>query len=206
MPRFRFPLKPEDAYRLLVACYANEVQYRNRQFEEHPDTLDRIWDMACFLTDEQPKFGAALMGMVGNGKTTLLYAFQQAVNFLNDRGLFGDTYKEYRDFTIGIQIFTAKDLVRIAKTDWPRFEKIRDLSMLAIDDLGAEATEVKDYGDTLTPVVDLIEARYATQKFTLITSNLDPEEIKEHYGERVANRLKEMVSYIIFGEQESFRR
>lgn len=203
VPRFRLPFKAEDAYRLLLSCYVAEVERREKKFIDHPDTLDRIWELAQFLTQEHPKLGVLMCGKVGNGKTTLLYAFQTALNFLRDKGInnLGLNSKD-----LGIRIISAKDIMQIAKTDWKRYENIRDYPMLGLDELGAEPKEVKDYGDIVTAVVDLIEHRYVAQKFTLITSNLDPEEIKKRYEERVADRLREMVDYIIFGDMESYRR
>ena len=32
----------------------------------------------------------------------------------------------------------------------------------------------------------------------LITTNLTPQQIREHYGDRIADRLKEMVKKIVF--------
>lgn len=203
MPRFRFPVKPEDAYRLLVSCYAVEVDRRGHDFIQKEFTLQKIWEMAQYLTSERPKFGALMCGSVGNGKTTLLYAFQSALNFLKDRGLFDDR-EDKRE--LGMLIHSAKDIAIYAKNDWDKYERIRNCYMLGLDELGAEAKEVRDYGDILTPIIDLIEYRYVHQRFTLITSNLDPTEIADRYEERVADRLREMVTYIIFGDQESFRK
>ena len=33
---------------------------------------------------------------------------------------------------------------------------------------------------------------------TLITTNLTPQQIREHYGDRIADRLNEMVKKIVF--------
>ena len=70
--------------------------------------------------------------------------------------------------------------------------------MLGIDDLGKEPAEIVDYGNILSPVVDLIEHRYDRQLFTVITTNLPPEKIREKYGDRIADRFNEMVGRIIF--------
>ena len=70
--------------------------------------------------------------------------------------------------------------------------------MLGIDDLGTEPLEVLDYGNVLNPVVDLLMKRYDEQLFTLITTNLRPQEIREKYGERMADRFNEMMEKIIY--------
>lgn len=77
--------------------------------------------------------------------------------------------------------------------------------MLAIDDLGTEPTEVLDYGNVLSPVIDVIEHRYNKQLFTFITTNLvansEDEKIttiRKKYGVRIADRFNEMLHVIIF--------
>lgn len=70
--------------------------------------------------------------------------------------------------------------------------------MLGIDDLGTEPSEVMDYGNVYTPVIDRLTKRYEEQFFTIITTNLTPQQIREHYGDRIADRLNEMVKKIVF--------
>ena len=40
--------------------------------------------------------------------------------------------------------------------------------------------------------------RYEEQLFTIITTNLTPQQIRGHYGDRIADRLNEMVKKIVF--------
>ena len=70
--------------------------------------------------------------------------------------------------------------------------------MLGIDDLGTEPSEVMDYDNVYTPVIDLLTKRYEEQLFTIITTNLTPQQIREHYDDRIADRLNEMVEKIVF--------
>ena len=70
--------------------------------------------------------------------------------------------------------------------------------MLGIDDLGTEPSEVMDYGNVYTPVIDLLTKRYEEQLFTIITTNLTPQQIREHYDDRIADRLNEMVEKKVF--------
>ena len=55
-----------------------------------------------------------------------------------------------------------------------------------------------DYGNVYTPVIDLLTKRYEEQLFTIITTNLTPQQIREHYDDRIADRLNEMVEKIVF--------
>ena len=206
-PRFRFPLATEEAYQLIGAFYNAEVERRGRKCEFSPFTLDKIWKAAEILTAPRPKFGLIFTGQVGNGKTTLLHAINSAARYLADRKLVNPAdygYQYAADF--GMDFFNAKQLVQIAKSDWKRFESIMEKPMLAVDELGEEPTTVLEYGNAINPIIDLIEQRYNMQRFTVITTNLDPKEISEKYGLRIADRFREMLSIVIFGDEKSFRK
>lgn len=196
--RFKFPLTQEQAEDVLMAAYQAEIDFRHRIFEDDEPTRENIKRVAQFLTDDNQKFGMIFLGLCGNGKTTMLYAFQQSVNFLNRKNLFADSSQ------VGIQIMDAKEIAGIAK-DVKEFRTIKNRPMLAIEDMGREPTEVLDYGNILNPVIDLIEYRYDAQLFTIITTNLSPKEIRAKYGARVADRFNEMLESIVF-KNKSYRK
>ena len=77
--------------------------------------------------------------------------------------------------------------------------------MLAIDDLGTEPAEVLDYGNVFNPAIDLLSARYTDQLFTVVTTNLTPKQIREHYGDRIADRFNEMFERIVF-DNSTYRK
>ena len=103
-----------------------------------------------------------------------------------------------------MRIVDAKELVQVSR-NIRDFNDLRRKSMLAIDDMGKEPAEVLDYGNVTNPVIDMIEYRYHHQLFTVITTNLDPEQIKKKYGTRVADRFREMLHVIVF-QDISYRR
>lgn len=51
-----------------------------------------------------------------------------------------------------------------------------------------------DYGNVLSPMVDLLTKRYDLQLFTIVTTNLTPQEIRTNYGDRIADRLDDIVT------------
>ena len=53
-------------------------------------------------------------------------------------------------------------------------------------------------------MIDLLTKRYDEQLFTFITTNLTPQKIREHYKDRIADRLNEMVEKIIYSN-DSYR-
>jgi DNA replication protein DnaC len=98
----------------------------------------------------------------------------------------------------GIQITDAKFVAHLARTDYSAFLRLSHKDMLGVDDLGTEPQEVMDFGNVVTPVIDLLTKRYDEQLFTIITTNLTPKQIRDHYGDRIADRLNEMVEKIVF--------
>lgn len=128
--------------------------------------------------------------MCGNGKTTMLYAFRSALNYMSDAHFYDERKSLY--------LLTAKDIAAQSK-DYDRFKAICNYEMLAIDDMGREPAEMLDYGNVITPITDLLEYRYNEQLFTLITTNLTADEIRARYKTRIADRFNEMLEVIVFG-------
>lgn len=192
---FRFPCTKEQAFGILKAAYIAEVEFRRRKYIEDKNVIANLERVSDFITDDSNKFGIILCGVCGNGKTTILYAFQNALNYL----IANDYVK--REF--GIRIIDAKDVLHYGK-DFERFRQIKTCNMIGIEDLGREETGVLDYGNLLNPVIDLLEYRYNNQLFTFITTNLTPKDIREKYGKRIADRFNEMLEVVIF-ENETYR-
>ena len=189
--RFRLPMSAEQAYNCLLAATIAEVEFRHRSFYENNDNKAQLRQMADWLTSDSSKFGILLCGGCGNGKSTLLKAFQQLLNYLAI-----PMYDGQGDY--GIQITDAKFVAHLARTDYSAFLRLSHKDMLGIDDLGTEPQEVMDFGNVVTPVIDLLTKRYDEQLFTIITTNLTPKQIRDHYGDRIADRLNEMVEKIVF--------
>ena len=78
------------------------------------------------------------------------------------------------------------------------FSLLINLDLLAIDDLGTEPREVMDYGNIINPTVDILTRRYENQLFTIISTNLTPPDFSQVYGERIADRMREMMEKIPF--------
>lgn len=189
--RFRLPMSAEQAYNCLLAATIAEVEFRHRSFYENNDNKAQLRQMADWLTSDSSKFGILLCGGCGNGKSTLLKAFQQLLNYLAI-----PMYDGQGDY--GIQITDAKFVAHLARTDYSAFLRLSHKDMLGVDDLGTEPQEVMDFGNVVTPVIDLLTKRYDEQLFTIITTNLTPKQIRDHYGDRIADRLNEMVEKIVF--------
>jgi len=188
---FKLPFSISDAKEALISAVQVEVEYRKGRFVKSEALQQQAGQMAAWLTSDHAKSGMLLCGKCGNGKTTLVRAFQSLLNILNIRN-------DYYNTTWGIRIMEARDITHLCKTKYQEWQRLCHVQMLAIDDLGTEPTEVLDFGNVLNPVVDLLTKRYNEQLFTIITTNLTPAEIREKYGDRIADRFNEMMEKIIF--------
>jgi len=77
----------------------------------------------------------------------------------------------------GLRICDARKVAGIAWTDYPAFLTLARIPMLAIDDMGIEPLEVMEYGNMVSPIVELLTRRYDEQLFTIMTTNLTPDGI-----------------------------
>ncbi len=194
---FRLNMTLEQASNLFRGAVMAVVAQRHRSFVDSESLTAQIGQIAQWLTEPQGKFCLILCGRCGNGKTTFVNALQQLLNLLNLKDEYGDP--------VGYQIVDAKDIAWTCREDRPSWSRLCSRKMLAIDDLGTEPTEVQEYGNRMNPVIDMLYKRYDKQLFTIITTNLLPHEIRQKYGERVADRLNEMACRIVF-ENESYRK
>ena len=200
--RFRWPLSQKQAEDLLLAAYMAEVEYRHIRFQNDAKTRNNISKVASHLVNPR-KFGLMFAGTCGNGKTTLMNAIQSATNWLTQRRGFGQD--EYgNDIKMTVKIVHVKDIIARCK-DYNEMELLKKTEYLGIDDMGTEPTEVMDYGNICNPVIDLIDYRYNRQLTTFITTNKTPDELRDRYGIRIADRFREMIEQIIF-EDGSYRK
>ncbi len=180
----KVPLYVEHAYR-------SQVAQRGCMYLSDSYTQKTIADIARWLTN-RPKVGLLLAGYVGVGKTTMLRTIQAVVQIAAQQPM---------------KIVTAQDIADAARRESDLLKKMVRYPLLGIDDLGVEQLAVKVYGNEYNPLVELIANRYDRQLFTVITTNLTPDEIRERYGERTADRLREMCNTMTYdSNQKSYRK
>ena len=206
------PYTDKQVYTLLYQACRVEVEKRHRTFNATTAYKQHLWDIAKWLTSKSSTFGIFLCGGAGNGKTTILKAMQNLINYVRS----DENYNEPGYPVKGFVIINAKELVLLSKAynnpscdnanEVRRYKRIRDSEILAIDDLGTEPRESMHYGDFVTAAMDILSYRYEEQLCTLVSSNLAADEISKYYDERIADRFREMMHIVNFSTEKSFRK
>lgn len=157
------------------------VEMQNRKWVLNENVRQEARKMAEWIYQWDSQWVALLSGNVGTGKTTLMNAVIEATT---PRKIW------HREFSADFSLSVLKDPEIILR--------VAEQPLVAMDDVGREATEVNFYGNSLTPMADFLEYRYREKKKTILTTNLSLKEFVEKYGERVKSRMKEMVFPVIF--------
>lgn len=195
----KFPMSVDEAALYIQAALQVEVEKRGNTFENSDELQEHIIKIARLFTEPTNKFGILLCGGVGNGKSSMMYALQNVIRHL-EIPLIGNTTIN----TWGMRVESAKFIYNLVKVDSKQFEHIQKTPMLGIDDLGEEEPTLMNYGNRVTPVIDLISVRYFRMLFTMVTTNLTPAQIRTVYGDRIADRLYEMMLILPY-RHPSFR-
>lgn len=179
---------------MLRAAYAKEVESRSMTYSSNENVESYLDQIAEMMTTKSTKCGILLCGNCGNGKTTTMNAFLAVCNFL----------EKYHGQNRKIESTSARRISQIAKNE-ALMDEAKIVTVLAIDDVGLEPTEVLDFGNAINPVIEIMEHRYRRQLFTFITTNLTPAQIREKYGDRIADRFNEIMKCIVF-KNPTFRK
>jgi DNA replication protein DnaC len=125
-----------------------------------------------------------VMGNPGTGKT---YLSASILNLLFERkeDVFYTTHRRFIE-----EIHRA---IESGKTQHSVVEKFADKKFLILDDLGSATCS--DWQQEM--ILELIDRRYADKSKTLITTNLNNNDLKEVLGERTASRILDQRNALV---------
>jgi DNA replication protein DnaC len=126
--------------------------------------------------------GLWLMGDVGTGKTTLAMLVSKAAVEA------GRTVAIYSLPRLLSRIRRTYDADAGEQSYQEFFERLTEVDLLHIDDLGAE----KRSEWVLEQLYSIVNERYETQRSVVVTTNLSQEELEEQIGRRTVSRLIEI--------------
>lgn len=165
-------------------CFSDN-DYRDMCFSIDAGKSPKAIEAAHYYVDNFEKLapqnmGLMFLGNVGTGKT---FAACCIANALIEKG--------YRAL-----VATASDLIRAVKnpyTEAETFQRIREVELLVIDDIGTQNNSERD----LKLLFDIVDTRKRAKKPLIITSNLSVKELKDtsdYNRHRVYNRINELCS------------
>lgn len=170
------PQQPNRVYHDPVKVAA--IMQQLRPGWQYSDTELTAID-AMFNTDKW----VLLMGNKGTGKTTLLRLFKQAVHIISRED---------------VKLYSTAKFCLEYGTIGERLILDNEHGMMCIDDLGIENQTQNRYGTTTDPISTLLFLRYESKARTFCSTNLDPDALKKRYGDRLADRFKEMFIVVTF--------
>lgn len=188
---FKLPLSVDEAEAYIRGAFEAQVELRGGEVQYDEMTTKNLRLIAETLAGDSHKFGLLLAGTCGNGKTTAMRAVQSVVKLLNN------TYYNRSDLRIGNRLLEAKEITGLSDKDG-QLTVYKTVPVLFLDDLGREPTEVMRYGNVTSPITELLEYRYNQRLTTIVTTNLEPSEIREKYGDRIADRFNEMFALVSY--------
>lgn len=192
----------------MTIAYKCEVESYGYNMVDNSEIRHHISAVSHFLAENDKHFGLILLGPVGGGKTTIARAMQNLVEKLgeNNSELISIDRNPYSTGTkVKIEMIEATEVANVFKRSENEFNELCAKPILAIDDLGVEPTDIMNYGNIISPQSRLLEKRYEARLFTIITSNLAPQDITRKYGARIGDRLSEYCK-IDFSNNKSYRR
>ena len=163
-----------------------------------PDVLDAVREFADQVEDRLDSGrGLWLMGDVGTGKTTLAMLVSKAAAEA------GRTVAIYSLPRLLARIRRTYDGEPGEDSYLEFFDRITSVDLLHIDDLGAE----KRSDWVLEQLYAIVDERYQSQRSMVVTSNLDPDQLKEQIGSRVVSRLAEICRELpLWGDDLRYNR
>ena len=146
---------------------------------------------------EQCRKGGALVltGLSGTGKTHLACAIGNAVIGQHLGSVAFGTLSDY-----GREIRSTYSRGRGERSELQVIQALRSADLLVIDDIGAQDTS--DAERKL--LFDLIDGRWRDDRATIITSNLNTQELRKFLGTRAMDRMEDHGTVIAF-DWESHR-
>ena len=123
--------------------------------------------------------GLILRGPAGTGKTSIAVSILKEVLALN-RGCMMISMPSLLDIMLTL---SNGDRVAFLKYE----QKLRNIPLLLLDDFGAEYSK-SDW--VHTKVESIIIGRYHDMKPVILTTNYNNDQTKDHYSERVIDRLR----------------
>ena len=190
----RYKLHDFDAlYRELCGRTAFEVKRRGME-PDMPSIEDSCRRLATWLTNPEAKQSLVMTGFPGTGKTTLLRAI---IGYMREAQWPSCKWYDATDLPTVRLDHELEWTDTILGGNWA--------SYVMLDDVGEEPVTVMEYGRVWPLFQKIVAARYEKMLPFIITTNLNAADLATRYGERTADRLREVADIMTFNNA-SYRK
>ncbi len=147
------------------------------------ETRPCLAGMAAIHAAKDPPWLVVISGRVGCGKTVAAawWAIRQAPI---------------------VEFVSATEYLQASRYDGSR-ARWRLAEALVLDDIGTEYLDER--GSALVDLTDLVNEFYSRKRSLVMTTNLEAEAFKARYGDRVADRIREIGGWRSFRNAPSLR-
>lgn len=180
----------EQAYiAKLLASSGVPCIYKNISFDDYKETEEnrKAIEAAKWIVNDESHASVYFYGTKGTGKTMLSCVISNEISRQGKAVLFSSVPELMADIRASFKSGNTEEVIN----------SIKNAPILILDDLGAErATEW--VGEQIFAIIN---ARYANQRKTVITSNFAPDELALHFadktqGERIVSRIYGMCARV----------
>lgn len=181
--------------------YNYHITYKIRQEEGEESAYETVVMYTQRFLEGKCKKGLLLVGGVGSGKTFMVsHVANSIVNYITlretgDWNFWLDIESEDWLYVREPVVFSAASnmLDDLRKNPYPMtYARYQECSLLILDDLGVE--RVTEW--SLEILFKIVDYRYNEELPILITTNCTPEELKEHVGDRIFDRIRSMCALV----------
>lgn len=155
---FKLPLDYVSCYKALLQAFIKAVNDVNIKYVSMEGLEMVLYNISLWLVGHNHKTGLWLSGVGGTGKTTLVYAIQKLILSLRLKDPIKSSSSQIK--MAGLVMKNACELCHLYVDHYERFLEYRNVSLLAIDDLGMEPERIVKYGQVCDPISELIAYRY----------------------------------------------
>lgn len=193
VPRFNLMISEQEVVRYLLSIFDMEVAKTGKRLQRTAALTNAIQAAAHWIVAPE-RVGLKIMGKPGTGKSTLVMSMKRLIEeywvITNQRDVPGLLIKP--------ALLIADSCLRGDTT--MSITELVSRPALAIDDMGLEPTTIKYYGSELMPIRDIVHERINQNRITIVATNLNETEIRNKYGARLCDRLRDMTTIILDGE------
>lgn len=154
--------------------------FDNFKAEYQPEAFSKAYEYAKGF-ESNDGAGLILIGSAGTGKTHLAASI---TNFVIAEYAVAAKFGSFIDI--------LSDIKKSFTTDDDIVRKLKGIPLLVIDDLGKERSS--EWSESI--LYDVINGRYEDYMPTIITTNLNPQQIEARCGEAIVSRLFEMCDAV----------